>query len=194
MCHARNVAIRHFFDQQHGLERVIIMARWHLYFGSNSPVVLTNEDGETDTRQVALDALDATVHYFNSRNVVPVLVGDVPEAENEVPLALALSTMAHIDMKTLLFSRHQQDNALFYEVTRKLSASHRTKFVDSALFFCADDICRYAEKGIPLYFDNDHLSVAGVTSRIPQLAAALENAGLVNGQDASRDTIGKGGQ
>ncbi len=190
-CHDQNLEVKKFIGQQHNLKGVVMAAAWNPYF-ADSGYALSNDAGLTGNARVSSTALDDTLQYLKDRQLTSVLLGPVPTANKEVPLAMALTQRTGREpMRPLLLAEHRATNApVLSSAATAAAAKGLVKFFEVAPWFCGGDgTCRYQEDGVPLYRDKHHLSVAGAVSRAPQITSVLAQSGLLTHPLASGATV-----
>lgn len=100
----------------------------------------------------------------------------VPEMKYSVPKTLGRALMFGRDEEVSLpFSEYQQRNRISWE-TQDLAMQHcGVTLLDPTPYLCHDGKCNGARGGIPLYYDDDHLSEKGAALLIPMFRSIFAN-------------------
>lgn len=161
--------------------KVIISARWALYaetqsFGHETgieprPMV---PGGREANRRAFLSGLPLTVRLLQNKGADIRVLGSVPEHENNIPAVLARRVMrgetGEFFVERARFDARQTNVFLALEAVRGQGA----KVLYPHEILCDAARCRASEDGLPLYFDDDHLSLRGANRLRALLGQALE--------------------
>ena len=156
------------------LDTVIVAARWALASNGTrykqeegSTVELVSRSGEIEaTDQQALFAygIGRTVRALRTAGRRVVLVNQAPEVGFDVPSANYMARLTGRDVNqtiapTRLEYRERSGNA--NDVLVALAAAPGVMLVDIAAALCSAPTCRVVTDGMPLYRDDNHLSLRG---------------------------------
>ncbi len=161
LCAAQNDASLSYLDRS-DIGTVILAAR---YGNGDYPDIDTLSAG-----------IEATVRALSEAGKAVVLVGATPEPGFNVPRRLALALTDGVAVDTLRISQPQlaKANAANHILTEIAARTGATLFLPSEQL-CNPD-CRLYEQGKSLYFDDNHLSLAGARLLAPALASLLNGA------------------
>ena len=149
---------------QNNIKDVFIIAYWKLYF-ENQPEPLVH------------DALDRTCKMLSETGVNIWLMLDVPVHDIDVPKILTRQYIVPFlgdSIKSLTIQEHKQNNAALYSFR---TPSSRVNILDPSSNLLDDSQSKYliSENGVPLYYDNNHLTKNGaIISFIPELSKVFK--------------------
>jgi peptidoglycan/LPS O-acetylase OafA/YrhL len=149
---------------QNDIKDVFIIAYWKLYF-------------ENENEQLVHDALDQTFKMLSQTGVNIWLVLDVPVHDIDVPKILTRQYIVPIlgdSIKSLTIREHKENNSALYSF-RTLSS--RVHILDPSSNLLDDSQSKYliSKNGVPLYYDNNHLTKNGaMISFIPELSKVFK--------------------
>jgi peptidoglycan/LPS O-acetylase OafA/YrhL len=149
---------------QNNIKDVFIIAYWKLYF-ENQPEPLVH------------DALDRTCKMLSETGVKIWLMLDVPVHDIDVPKILTRQYIVPFlgdSIKSLTIQEHKQNNAALYSFR---TPSSRVNILDPSSNLLDDSQSKYliSENGVPLYYDNNHLTKNGaLMSIIPELSKVFK--------------------
>lgn len=168
------------------LATVILVARWARH-AEGSPY--GDEEGDTaflaglgavpetveSNRALFAQALAATMARLQGMGKRVVVVGPVPEAGIDVPIVLAKAMWrGRANAGGIEEAAYRERQRATLGALRGALPSDDALFIDLAPRLCQNQICRYvAEDGTPLYFDDNHLSAAGLRGIEGALADAF---------------------
>jgi hypothetical protein len=158
---------------------VVLGGRWaNLSSDMRSPgdggVAKTLFDAEAGGREIAFaDAMERTVLRLQAAGANVVVVGPVPEIGFSVPAMMVRA--AHLGHAVPATSRavFDQRQASVLSALARLGAMPGVQVVYPHDVLCNEEECRVSDGPVPLYDDDDHLSVAGSTLVAPKIAAAI---------------------
>lgn len=121
-----------------------------------------------DRSAVVRRGLDRTLAALAASGTRAVVVQDVPEVGYHVPHALALAEMRGVDVELgpslrTVEKRQRTTRSLVSE----MAARHGAAVIDPLPGMCGSGRCKVQERGVLLYADEDHLSVAGAVRLAP---------------------------
>jgi len=133
-----------------------------IFFDPNRPYAIR------DRSALVRHGLDRTLAALAAAGTRAVIVQDVPEVGYDVPHALALAAMRGVEAKVApslrtVEERQRQTRLL----VREMAARHGAAVIDPLPSLCGSGRCMVQERGVPLYADEDHLSVAGAVRLAP---------------------------
>jgi hypothetical protein len=149
---------------QNNIKDVFIIAYWKLYF-ENQPEPLVH------------DALIQTCEMLSETGVNIWLMLDVPVHDIDVPKILTRQYIVPFlgdSIKSLTIQEHKQNNAALYSFR---TPSSRVNILDPSSNLLDDSQSKYliSENGVPLYYDNNHLTKNGaLMSIIPELSKVFK--------------------
>jgi len=174
-CYEFNESVIRYLSQRPELETVVLAARWAL---STNGTRYKNEDGKSVTLEdlssgdaptrdnVALFdlGLRRTVGALESLGRRVVIVKQVPEVGYDVPSANYSAKLTGQNVNALIaptkaeYAKRTADSSRIIDV---LAANGSVQLVDPASSLCDIDTCRVVDDDIPLYRDDNHLSLYG---------------------------------
>jgi peptidoglycan/LPS O-acetylase OafA/YrhL len=149
---------------QNNIKDVFIIAYWKLYF-ENQPEPLVH------------DALIQTCEMLSETGVNIWLMLDVPVHDIDVPKILTRQYIVPFledSIKSLTIQEHKQNNAALYSFR---TPSSRVNILDPSSNLLDDSQSKYliSKNGVPLYYDNNHLTKNGaIMSIIPELSKVFK--------------------
>ncbi len=157
------------------LRVVVLHARWPMYIEGTriagergDPLYLRGDDNLSAVAQ----HLEALVAELTARGLLVFIVAGVPEAGFDVPSVLARAALAGELVSTSL-ARAAVDarQARSWALLRDLADRYDAILLDPRDQLCDAERCLVADPGGALYFDDDHLSLAGAERLVPLLLA-----------------------
>ena len=108
--------------------------------------------------------LEAIVQELESRGKQVILVSPISELENDIwNLIIRLSLFS--DESALppatTRARFEQRQARILDILDRVSRGNAVSTFDPSAILCGAEVCDAARNGVSLYFDDNHLSVAG---------------------------------
>jgi hypothetical protein len=149
---------------QNNIKDVFIIAYWKLYF-ENQPEPLVH------------DALIQTCKMLSETDVNIWLMLDVPVHDIDVPKILTRQYIVPFlgdSIKSLTIREHKQNNSALYSFR---APSSRVHILDPSSNLLDDSQSKYliSKNGVPLYYDNNHLTKNGaIMSIIPELSKVFK--------------------
>lgn len=167
-CVPYNEAVTRFIQQHKEIRTVILAGRWGLHangprYGreSGKPAIISPQ-GMSGNRAALQQGLESTLQFLTQRDIKVIFITDVPEIGWGVPSALGRAAwFGHEAPTGPILAAYQVRQQPVNEILHALSANYPLRVVDVMPLFCPADRCRVEEGGMPLYRDDDHLSVQG---------------------------------
>lgn len=165
------------------IKSVILAARWTYYTGGTTRPkelsVISLHASRPATKENSIDSFIVSLRYtiekYNSIGVHVFLIDDIPQQIFDPASALKKSRTVSddaINKHAIPRSAHISNQAfVFNEINKYKSKAVSIINLDNIL--CREDICPLVYDGKFLYFDDDHLSVAGAELIYPTIAQAL---------------------
>lgn len=183
-CFQLNERIARYIEEKK-IPAVLLIARWSYYTGN----LLDNGDwnpiakGDVRSFPATVEtsredfeyAIDKTLAHYESRMVKAFIVKDNPQQSMDPVLAIRRSkgNAGGINAKSVTRKDHairqEMPNIVIDKIARRYKASPIS--FDSVL--CEGENCPFLIEGKILYFDDDHLSVAGSYRVVPVLEKSL---------------------
>lgn len=170
------------------IELVIVVGRWEAVYTGIAPEVggsyrtfwIDEEEFERTpevTNRVFERGLRRTAQTFTNAGRTVVFIGAVPEVGFDVPTILALSALNQNVSTSMDLARDNSTavelDGVFQEVARE---GEGVGYVSIWEQFCGPQ-CKILSNGVPLYSDDDHLSLTAARDFIgPYLTVALNDA------------------
>ena len=150
---------------QNNIKDVFIIAYWKLYF-ENQPDPLVH------------DALIQTCEMLSETGVNIWLMLDVPVHDIDVPKILTRQYIVPFlgdSIKSLTIQEHKKNNAALYSFR---TPSSRVNILDPSSNLLNDSQGKYliSENGVPLYYDNNHLTKNGALLAFLPLLESFYNS------------------
>jgi peptidoglycan/LPS O-acetylase OafA/YrhL len=165
-CIEYNKGVTRYLAAHPEISTVILAARWSFYIegaykpSESSRVIQANSPGE----QLVKFGLGQTVQTLLGMNRKVVLISQVPEIGYDVPSANFIAQRSGRDLNEIIapsmdeyFHRNQKALAIL----NKLKEEQGIQIVDPWTVLCVENKCRVTIDGLPLYKDDDHLSLFG---------------------------------
>jgi len=156
----------------------ILHARWPLYVEGTrlssergGPVRLAGPDNAAAVEE----GLDRLLARLGERGIAVILIAGVPEIGFDVPATLARSVLQggpSVPAPARAAIDARQDRS--WTLLRALANRHGALLLDPRDALCDAAACRIEQDGQALYFDDDHLSLAGAAALLESLAPAAE--------------------
>jgi hypothetical protein len=116
------------------------------------------------------------------------MVRPIPELKIDVPKTMGHALMLDQPSEvSISMEEYKQRHAYAWE-TQDLAAKRcGVKILDPTPYFCRDDRCWGDIKGMPIYFDDNHLSERGGSLLVPMFRQVFKDAAKVNSAIASKN-------
>lgn len=189
-CRAFNQAVLDLIEQQPELQTIILVARWARYaeatpvaHESGGVMYLADAAGSAAdvaaNRRIFSDALQKTTASLANLERRLVIVGAVPEMREQVPIQLAKATWrgTALDLQ-MPFSEVSQRQQHVEQTVLQLLEQGTVEYYSLATHLCSQQTCAaVSADGQPLYFDDNHLSRAGLQRVQPVFEQIFANQG-----------------
>lgn len=179
-CSTASLRVLTFLRAHPSIHTVVMSAHWKVYFGVDSP--LYSKDVSLKGESAAIDGLGKTLSWLKSQGRDVHLIGSAPVYDRDVPLTLALEQVQQRRFLAKTFEEHHKDQSKFFNAVHEFS-NNSVSVVDPAEWMCRPQ-CLVEVGGVPLYRDDNHLSVAGALAYSDQLASGLMDSSAVMQPDA----------
>lgn len=170
-CRRFNEAVLAYVEADPGIDTVILAARWALsWHGTRygdeegSEVQLADADGAPAENPELLErGLERSVAALEQLGRRVVLVRQVPEVGEDVPSANYAARLSGRDVEALIAPTRAAYERRTGAVHARLEAiaSGRAAVLDPGAVLCGARRCRVTLDGLPLYRDDNHLSLRG---------------------------------
>ncbi|MEM9989266.1 MAG: acyltransferase family protein, partial [Pseudomonadota bacterium] len=158
----------------HGIQKVVLLGRWALSAtgerlpGEAGAAVRLETIGDTlsspstvhDNPALLEMGLAATLERLDKIGMEVVLLGGVPEREQNVPRTLFHQTRFPLPKPSLSLQDVQKRHGVSHAILTNLSKEDHVQYIPLDHFICTPD-CLMVHDGYPLYYDDNHLSVYG---------------------------------
>jgi hypothetical protein len=178
-CNRFNEAILHFLDERPNLSNVVLVSTWRQAregVVSKSPSVRLSIDNSI---RVFSEAFGRTIEHLRANGRIVHVWEPVPGARRSVPQALARGGQQAATRLEPSLKEYSAYFDYFFQVLNNNREMIASTFSPAAAL-CASGSCSVTEAGIPLYFDDGHItkSTAGfwVSSVLQKSRAVQANA------------------
>lgn len=170
-CLADRKFIKNYIEENKQLETIILFARWSFYV-ENKPygnektgrLMALEYNGEKVVKPdlMVQKALEKTVSWLKAINKKVVIIMPVPEVGLDVPSELTklIIRPSDRDIRPTMVA-YQNRQSKFFDIAEGLRDKYGVKLLYPHEYMCDQKYCNVIKKGIPLYFDDDHLSIYG---------------------------------
>lgn len=178
--------------EQENLDRnapIIIMNRLSLYLVGptetgleaeiKKPSYYISKKAETRTEAFNKELTDGIVgtacRLSKTRQVF--MVRPVPEMHVLVPKSMGKALLLGRDPEVMLpVDEYTQRQKLARKAQDKAAEQCGVKILDPTPYFCDETSCKGSKGGLPIYYDDDHLSEHGASYLVPMFAEALQSS------------------
>ena len=169
--------------ERHNVRNIFMVDRWSLYSngekGSEGYLKFANDwNRRTNPEEVFAVSLDRTVSELSGKRVF--FVKEPPLQRMQVTDTLAVNALmglpaSRLEGRWTTLKEHLDRTAFLNRTFDAVKAKYNNVSVlDPLPFLCSGDHCTASKDGLPLYFDDDHLSILGTRLLKPMLAPAFE--------------------
>lgn len=173
--------------KQRNFDAVVFIERWTFYtVGTTRPKEGTpirtktpgNNGNKTYIKGIPAfkHGLRTTLSYYQSLNIPVLLVEDNPQQTGLLPKNVLRFgfTEAALNATAVTLAEHLRDQRQVNEILETIAAQFPTVSVlNTNAALCGPDICPWVMNGKFLYYNDDHLSVAGAMQVYPLLEKQL---------------------
>ena len=174
-CAAFNDAVVRRLEAEPGIRTVILAARWTMAADGrrygNEPGrdvtladVIAPGDAAVTNAELFERGLERTLDTLQQLGKTVVLIGQIPEIGYDVPSTNYSARLTGRDVSEMIAPDIDAFEARAGEVRRVLDAQSRRRslrYVDPARRLCNAERCAVVVDGVPLYRDDNHLSLRG---------------------------------
>lgn len=163
---------------------VILVLRWSYYVGGTTrpneiqTIHTIGDTGQPETGMAALQyGLETTLARYQASAIPILLVEDNPQQLTTFPIGqLRFGSLKEENLNASSVSRaeHNRNQAPFNQLLQSVANRYSTvSLLHTDPVLCNADYCPWVKNSQILYFDDDHLSIAGSMLVYPSLANAL---------------------
>jgi peptidoglycan/LPS O-acetylase OafA/YrhL len=108
----------------------------------------------------------------------------IPEMKISVPKAMGRALMLGKERDVFVpLDEYRQRNAFAWSVQDAAMEQCGVKILDPTPYFCQDGRCEGAKNGLPIYYDDDHLSEYGSSFLVPMFSEIFKNNSVVSSEE-----------
>jgi peptidoglycan/LPS O-acetylase OafA/YrhL len=174
-CIEYNAGVLRYLSAHPEISTVILAGRWPFYVEGSDykpaklpPLVAADFPGEkvqwTENQHIVDFGLRQTIQALLDMNRKIIIVSPVPEIGYDVPSANFIAMRSGRDLNEIIapstdeyFARTQGT----FAILRKVQEEYGIQVIDPWTALCVESQCRVTIGGVPLYKDDDHLSLFG---------------------------------
>ncbi len=173
-CNEYNEGVIRYLAAHPEISTVILAGRWSFYIeGDYKPaespdLVLAGfsfaKPQNTGYQQIVREGLEQTVQTLLGMNRQVVIISPVPEIGYDVPTANFIATRSGRDLNEIIapsVDEYLNRNQKAFAILGNLQEQYGIQIVDPWQALCVENECRVTIDGVPLYKDDDHLSLFG---------------------------------
>lgn len=172
-CRAVNDAVQKAVTERQ-FQIVVLAANWQSY-GSSNPVTMDGMPLPADAPQLTY-SLTQAIAAIRSAGAIPVIIGQVPVYQRDVPTALAKQTyFTNVDRLLDLdrqMSAPRIESAYLEQAIKQAPAI----YLQPSDAMCSSGRCEVADGSRSLYTDRSHLSRHGAERLVDLMQSALQRA------------------
>jgi len=151
------------------IENIVIGYRYSAYLfseqlPSHTNLVKVRPNADLLLRTKMTDSLALLIEIMSKNKKNVFIIKPIPELGNPINTLLKLSYAKGEDVKNIKGTNkgyYLKSNEFILNYFSNTKYSNNVIFIDPAIYNCDKDYCWAVKQGIPLYFDDNHLSVAG---------------------------------
>jgi len=181
-CLEHNLAVFEAVQYDEAIETVVFVARWGFHAQG---VEVPGRDGVSRFLQTAdkratsteenqrlfFQAMTDTIAQLLRAGKSVVVVGGLPEAKADVPDLLAKARWhgRSVDLSQSEADLLERQAPLYQALEQPFAAAAEVLFIPLHASLCHNGTCNFTDQDMPLFFDDNHLSEAGVNKVMPVL-------------------------
>jgi len=164
-----------YLEEHPEIKTVILASRWTIWIEETRykseegiRVHLTDTLNELPVNatgsQLFTTGLERTIQNLLDMDRKVVIVAPIPEIGYDVPSANFIASQTKRDINEIIapsLVEYQARNQKTFAILKTFEEKYAIQIIEPWKSLCQEDICRVAINGIPLYSDDDHLSVFG---------------------------------
>jgi len=164
-----------YLEEHPEIKTVVLASRWTIWieetrykYEEGIRVHLTDTLNELPVNatgsQLFTTGLERTIQTLLSMDRKVVIVAPLPEIGYDVPSANFIASRTGRDINEIIapsLVEYQTRNQKTFAILKTFEEKYAIQIVEPWESLCQNNICRVAIDGIPLYSDDDHLSVFG---------------------------------
>lgn len=111
------------------------------------------------------------------------MVRPIPEMKVSVPKMMGRALMVGKERHVFIsYDEYQRRNAFAWSAQDDAMKQCGVKILDPTPYFCQDGRCEGAKNGLPIYYDDDHLSEYGSSFLVPMFSEIFKNKSVVSSE------------
>jgi peptidoglycan/LPS O-acetylase OafA/YrhL len=191
-CHEFNQRVLDIIANTPTIDTVILSSRWALaatgtrYKGESGEKVrladaVSPENNTLSNAELFALGLERSVGALQDLGKKVVIVSAIPEIGFDVPSAHFVTRITNRDLESLIsptIREYGDRNAQAIAQFEKLRDEALVEVVRPETYLCNRDYCRVTANGMPLYRDDDHLSVYGSEYVAPSFNEVLQQLAI----------------
>lgn len=147
------------------------------------PVFYINSSKESRTHEFFQEMHDGIIEtaceFAKSRPVY--IVRPTPELKINVPKTMGRAMMRGEQSEvSISMEEYRQRNAFVWEAQDVMAERCGVKILDPLPFLCLDGRCKGDVDGLPIYYDDDHLSERGGSLLVPMFRQVFQDAAMAS--------------
>ena len=164
-----------YLEQHPEIETVILASRWTIWieetrykYEEGVKVHLTDVLNELPSdatgSQLFTTGLERTIQTLQDMGRKVVIIAPLPEIGYDVPSANFIASRTGRDINQIIaptLDEYAIRNQNTFTILKAFEEKYKIQVIQPWESLCQENICRVAINGIPLYSDDDHLSVFG---------------------------------
>ena len=176
-CEKTLASVNKLLDEDRRIDRVVLAARWGIYFKQNSGYYIGGECiGNSGAKRQAFSLVGEMIRELTAKNIHVTVVLGTPTGEKLAPqnmLVRHLNGKIEKRVETLT----QQDWSYTAKLSDGLSEtaiSNGADVIDPVDYLCADGICISENEQGPIRYDKSHLRPGYIREHLSYLDATVE--------------------
>jgi hypothetical protein len=173
-CGRYNTAMLDFAVRHPGIKTIVLSSRWSNWrigqpgSAAEAPVDIRLQDSSgiavspQDNKRIFAHGFESLIRKLTSAGKTVWIVGPVPLPTARVPQALFVKHLGleklDLDVSRAAYEKQNQWILSFFD---KIAKRYPVHFIWPVAVLCHQDVCPVAERGKPIFFDDNHLSVFG---------------------------------